>query len=136
MEQSQAAAMARTWAIFPAKSGSLVASASSAVMGPPTSTSTDAAPPVAALYDLWHDLTGGRGAVTLFDVAPLLDLVAPPLAPTVPVACALRSDGVFAITEVAESRVRATRRVLSAEDAAAAKGKLLDLLANAALAAL
>ena len=95
-----------------------------------------AAPPVAALYDLWHDLTGGRGAVTLFDVAPLLDLVAPPLAPTVPVACALRSDGVFAITEVAESRVRATRRVLSAEDAAAAKGKLLDLLANAALAAL
>ena len=84
---------------------------------------------VADLYDLWHELTGARGAVTIFDVSSLLDAIADrPLAATVPVTCALRSDGVFALAEAPASRIRATTKVLADDDRRYANAQLLALL--------
>ena len=105
----------------------------------PAEIRSHAAPEIADLYDLWHALTGGRGTATLFDLAPLLDALDGPLAPSVAVRCQLGRDGVFRIepreTAAAASGIRATAPVTDAATAAKAKAKLLAALGAAKVAA-
>jgi len=96
-----------------------------------------ASPAAADLYDLWHELTGRRGSVTVFDISPLLGARSrtSPIAPTTPIKCVLGDDDVFRLERVESSSISAT--IKDFDDAAEKAGKagLLDVmreLANAA----
>ena len=91
-----------------------------------------ASPRLAALYRLWDALTGNRGSVTIFDVAPLLGALADDehMSLLVPAECALE-DGVFRLEEsIGRCGVWATARADGSVRAA-----LLDMLRRCAATA-
>jgi len=91
-----------------------------------------ASPRLAALYRLWDALTGNRGSVTIFDVAPLLGALADDenMSLLVPAECSL-ADGVFRLEEsIGRCGVWATARADGSVRAA-----LLDMLRRCAATA-
>ena len=88
-----------------------------------------ASPRLAALYRLWDALTGNRGSVTIFDVAPLLGALADDghMSLLVPAECSL-NDGVFRLEEsIGRCGVWATARA-----AGSVRAALLDMLRRCA----
>ena len=91
-----------------------------------------ASPRLAALYRLWDALTGNRGSVTIFDVAPLLGALADDehMSLLVPAECSLE-DGVFRLEEsIGRCGVWATARA-----AGSVRAALLDMLRRCAATA-
>ena len=91
-----------------------------------------ASPRLAALYRLWDALTGNRGSVTIFDVAPLLGALADDghMSLLVPAECSLE-DGVFRLEEsIGRCGVWATARA-----AGSVRAALLDMLRRCAAVA-